>query len=147
MNPKRNNILIAYATIGSMGITNLKVKIANPAKPNIFEDIYFMVDSGAVYSVVDQKILKKLGIKPISEKEFSLANGDVIKRKLGGAIYMYADEKGHAPVIFGEKGDSNLLGAVTLESLGLILDPIKRRLLNLPMVLGNLKRKNLKIGS
>ncbi len=124
-----------------MGITNLKLKIANPAKPDIFEDITFMVDSGAVYSVVNQEILKKLGIKPISEKEFSLANGDVIKRKMGGAIFMYADEKGHAPVIFGEKGDSNLLGAVTLESLGLILDPIKRKLLSLPMVLGNLKEK------
>ena len=41
-----------------------------------------------------------------------------------------------APVIFGEKGDSTLLGAVTLEALGVILDPIKRELRPLPMVLG-----------
>lgn len=122
-----------------MGITNLKIKIANPMKPNTFESVYFMVDSGAVYSVVSAEILKKLGIKPMSEKEFTLANGDIIKRKMGGALYSYGEEKGHAPVIFGEKGDSNLLGAVTLESLGLILDPIKRRLLSLPMVLGRLK--------
>jgi len=122
-----------------MGITNLKVKIANPTKPNTFESVHFMIDSGAVYSVVDSAILKKLGIKPMSEKEFSLANGDLITRKMGGALYSYGDEKGHAPVIFGEKGDSNLLGAVTLESMGLILDPIKRRLLSLPMVLGKLK--------
>lgn len=122
-----------------MGITNLRVKIANPTKPTIFESVHFMVDSGAVYSVVDSVILKKLGIKPMSEKEFSLANGDLITRKMGGALYSYGDEKGHAPVIFGEKGDSNLLGAVTLESMGLILDPMKRRLLSLPMVLGKLK--------
>ncbi len=122
-----------------MGITSLKIKIANPMKPNTFEGVYFMVDSGAVYSVVSAEILKKLGIKPMSEKEFTLANGDIIKRKMGGALYSYGEEKGHAPVIFGEKGDSNLLGAVTLESLGLILDPIKRRLLSLPMVLGQLK--------
>ncbi|MCH7744989.1 MAG: aspartyl protease, partial [Chloroflexi bacterium] len=37
--------------------------------------------------------------------------------------------------IFGEEGDSNLLGATTLESLGLILDPLKRELRPLPMVL------------
>ena len=124
-----------------MGITNLRVKIANPLKPNVFESVYFMVDSGAVYSVVDSEILKKLGIKPMSEKEFSLANGDLITRKMGGALYSYGEEKGHAPVIFGEKGDSNLLGAVTLESMGLILDPIRRQLLSLPMVLGGLKNK------
>lgn len=124
-----------------MGITNLRVSIANPENPKKSASVYFMVDSGAVYSVVDSVILKKLGIKPMSEKEFSLANGDLIKRKMGGALYQYGEEKGHAPVIFGEKGDSNLLGAVTLESMGLVLDPIKRRLLSLPMILGGLKNK------
>lgn len=125
-----------------MGITTLKVKIANPAKPNIYKEVSFMVDSGAVYSVVDRKILLELGIKSVSEKEFTLANGDVITRKMGGAVYTYGEETGHAPVIFGEKGDTNLLGAVTLEALGLVLDPIRRQLLSLPMVLGGLKKKS-----
>ena len=43
--------------------------------------------------------------------------------------------QGAAPVIFGETGDSTLLGAVTLEALGVILDPIKRELRPLPMIL------------
>jgi len=123
-----------------MGITVLKVKVANPSHPEKGQDIEFMVDSGAVYSVVDKKTLENLGIKPITEKEFTLANGQTIKRRMGGAVYIYGEEKGHAPVIFGERGDSNLLGAVTLEALGLILDPLKRRLLNLPMVLGSLRK-------
>jgi clan AA aspartic protease len=123
-----------------MGITTLKVKIANPAKPNIYKEVLFTVDSGAVYSVVDKKVLADLGISPVSEKEFTLANGDIIKRKMSGAIYSYGDEIGNAPVIFGEKDDSNLLGAVTLEALGLVLDPIRRQLLSLPMVLGGLKK-------
>jgi hypothetical protein len=38
-------------------------------------------------------------------------------------------------VIFGEPGDANLLGALTLESLGLSLDPLKRELRELPMLL------------
>jgi len=38
-------------------------------------------------------------------------------------------------VIFGEKGDSTLLGAVTLESLGVWLDPLRRELRPLPMIL------------
>jgi len=38
-------------------------------------------------------------------------------------------------VIFGEPGDAVLLGAFTLEALGLCLDPLKRELLPLPMIL------------
>jgi hypothetical protein len=41
-----------------------------------------------------------------------------------------------SPVIFGEKGDSLLFGTVSLEALGFILDPMKRQLRPLPMVLG-----------
>lgn len=100
-----------------------------------------MVDSGAIYSVVDKKVLKELKIKPFSEKEFFLANGQSVTRKLGGLVYEYGGEKGYAPVIFGEPGDSNLMGAVTLEALGLVLDPLQRKLLNLPMVLGGLGLK------
>jgi hypothetical protein len=39
-----------------------------------------------------------------------------------------------ADVIFGEEGDSTLLGAFTLEALGLSLDPLRRELKPLPMI-------------
>ena len=38
-------------------------------------------------------------------------------------------------MIFGEPGDYTLLGVVTLEELGLGLNPLKRELLPLPMIL------------
>jgi hypothetical protein len=38
-------------------------------------------------------------------------------------------------VIFGEEGDGQLLRALTLEGLGLVLDPLRRELKPLPMVL------------
>jgi hypothetical protein len=44
---------------------------------------------------------------------------------------------GGADVVFGEEGDSLLLGAFTLESLGLSLDPLRRELKALPMILAN----------
>ncbi|MBI3443388.1 aspartyl protease family protein [Candidatus Woesebacteria bacterium] len=124
-----------------MGLTSLKVKISNPQNPKKGDSVDFMVDSGAIYSVVDKEILKKLGIKPHGEKEFFLANGQKVTRKIGGALYEYEKEKGYSQVIFGEKGDSNLLGVTTLESLGFVLDPFQRKLLQLPMILGGLKNK------
>ena len=50
-------------------------------------------------------------------------------------MFRYGQRVGVADVIFGEPGDSVLLGATTLESLGLALDPQRRELHPLPMVL------------
>ena len=51
-------------------------------------------------------------------------------------MFALKDAEGASPVIFGEEGDSCLLGMVSLEALGYILDPIRRELRPLPMVLG-----------
>lgn len=79
--------------------------------------------------------LCRLGIKPLADQEFRLADGTKIRRKKGGALFKYGERIGVADVIFGERGDSTLLGAFTLESLGLSLDPLRRELKPLPMVL------------
>ena len=60
-------------------------------------------------------------------------------RKKGGALFKYGEKIGVADVIFGEPNDSNLLGAFTLESLGLALDPLRRELKPLPMILAGYK--------
>ena len=118
-----------------MGLTVLRVKVGNPAKPKVTEELEFLVDSGAVYSVVPSRVLRRLGIKPIANEEFRLADGSAIFRKKGIALFRYQDKVGGADVIFGEEGDSLLLGAFTLEALGLALDPLRRELRPLPLVL------------
>ncbi len=118
-----------------MGLTYLEVEVGNPANPDVTEKMKFLVDSGAIYSVVPKKVLAKLGIKPLSSQEFILADGRKISRKKGIALFKYRKKIGGADVIFGEAGDANLLGALTLEALGLALDPLKRELKPLPMML------------
>ena len=121
-----------------MGLTVLEVEVGNPSNPEVTEKLEFLIDSGAIYSVVPAQVLETLGIKPLSEHEFRLADGTKIVRKKGIALFKYADKIGGADVIFGEEGDSVLLGAFTLEALGLTLDPLKRELRPLPMILANL---------
>jgi clan AA aspartic protease len=118
-----------------MGLTVLEIDVGNPSDPKVMRSVEFLIDSGAIYSVVPAAILKKLGIKPIAEQSFRLADGSKIVRKKGVALFKYKGQIGGADVIFGEKGDSTLLGAFTLESLGLALDPLKRELKPLPMIL------------
>lgn len=126
-----------------MALTHLDMTVSNPTQIKKSAKLRFLVDSGAVYSVVPTLALKNLSIVPDGEREFILANGDKIVRKLGIARFQYKDYWGGAPVIFGEKGDSILLGATALEAMGLVLNPLQRELMKLPMVLGSLvdKRK------
>lgn len=118
-----------------MAVTYLDVEVANPTAPERTERIEFLVDSGATASLVSSSVLERLGLRPLSEQTFFLANGDRIVRKKGYAMFKYAEKVGVSDVIFGEPGDATLLGALTLESLGLILDPIRRELLPMPMLL------------
>jgi len=48
-----------------MGLTVLEVEVGNPAAPEITEKPEFLIDSGAVYSVVPTTVLKRLKIKPL----------------------------------------------------------------------------------
>ena len=118
-----------------MGLTVIDIEVGNPSNPDVTEKLEFLIDSGAIYSVVPTLILEKLNIKPVSEEEFRLANGTKIVRKKGIALFRYKERVGGADVIFGEEGDHKLLGAFTLEALGLALDPLKRVLQPLPMIL------------
>jgi len=125
-----------------VSLTVLEVAVGNPANPDVTEKLEFLIDSGMIYSVIPTPILERLGIKPLAEQEFRLADKSKVVRKKGGALFEFGDQIGVADVIFGEAGDSVLLGAFTLEALGLALDPLKRELRPLPMILAGLPRKS-----
>jgi len=118
-----------------MGVDIVEIEVGNPSNLDVTEKVEFLVDSGAFYSVVQAALLEKLGIKPVAEEIFRLANGEKIKRKRGMAFFKYEGRIGSADVIFGEEDDYTLLDVMTLEALGLALDPLKRELKTIPMLL------------
>ena len=111
-----------------MGLTFVTVKVGNPANGQRAEEVACLVDSGAIYSLIPGRVLRKLGIKPHSSREFVLANCEVIRRRLATATFEYEGRRGDSMVIVGEAGDDALLGATTLEGFGLVLDPFRREL-------------------
>ena len=46
-----------------MGLTVLEIEVSSPATPDETQTIEFLIDSGAVYSVVPAEILEGLGWK------------------------------------------------------------------------------------
>jgi clan AA aspartic protease len=111
-----------------MGLTYVTVRVGNPGNGHRSADITCLVDSDAIYSLVPGTVLRKLGIRPHSTREFVLADGQVIRRKLATATFEYEKRRGDSMVIVGEPGDDPLLGATTLEGFGLVLDPFRREL-------------------
>lgn len=111
-----------------MGITSVTVRVKNPKDETKVIEEEFLVDSGATYSVVPKLLLDKIGVKPYREQKFSLADGRIIKRKIGEAIFEFRGHRAPSPVVVGRKNDVLLLGVLTLEAMGLILDPFERKL-------------------
>ena len=118
-----------------MGLTRLDIDIANPSRPKNVVRLQCLIDSGAVHSVVPTAVLRRLGIKPQARDQYTLVDGRKVVRKRGVALFKYGKRCGGADVIFGKRGDSTLLGVLTLEALGFSLDPRRGRLRPLPMLM------------
>ena len=111
-----------------MGLTDVRVVVKNPSDPTRSRELEFLVDSGAIYSVIPRAVLQELGIVPDDVESFSLADMTPIRREVGEAAFTFQGRTRSSPVMFGEAGDATLLGVMTLESLGLMLDPVKQEL-------------------
>jgi len=109
-----------------MGITYISAMVTGPTGKRV--TLRFLVDSGASYTLLPEKDWKRIGLKPKRTELFTLADGTTIERKVSEAHIALADVDGHTPIILGENGDQPLLGVVTLENLGLVLNPFSRKL-------------------
>ena len=81
------------------------------------------------------RALREIGIEPESTESFDLADGRPVRREIGNVLYEIEGCTRAAPVVFGRKGDACLLGVVTLEALGLRLDPLRRQLKPLKLMI------------
>lgn len=115
-----------------MGLTKVTLKIGHGRNA---VDVDCLVDSGASYTLLPEKVWRKLKLKPIDEVKFVLADATVIKRKISEAWLEYEGRGRTAQVVLGEKGDEALLGAMTLEALGLVLNPFTRELTPMKLML------------
>lgn len=98
-------------------------------------DVRFLVDSGATYTLLPHDVWRSLGLEPKRRLTLSLADGTTVERDVSECRIELPQGEGHTPVILGEPGDEALLGAVTLEILGLVLNPFNRTLQPMRMLL------------
>ncbi|HWQ17883.1 MAG TPA: aspartyl protease family protein [Sulfolobales archaeon] len=97
-------------------------------------DVTLLADTGAIYTVLPRSLLEDLGVKPIGKRRFRLADGRVVEREIGLIGIEIGGQAIHTITVFGDEG-IYLLGVVTLEELGLQVDPVSGELKPLELLL------------
>lgn len=88
-----------------------------------------LVDTGAEHTWINESKLQKIGVEPVKKDvQFTMANGQIIARNIGFMIIKINKAFTVDEVVFGQKGDMDLLGARSLEGLNLNVDPKRKRL-------------------
>ena len=116
-----------------MGLTYISGMVSGPT--GVQKTVRFLVDSGATYSLLPDGDWQAIGLAPKRAMSFTLADGTSIERQISECHLALPQGEAHTPVILGEPGDEALLGVVTLEILGLMLNPFQRTLQPMRMLL------------
>ena len=111
-----------------MSTFTAKFRVWNPAHPEKVEALEAIVDTGAAFSWISRARLERLGVTATRKMPFRTIEGRVLDRDLA-AVYIASDEYS-APdvVVMAEAGEMEVLGAHSLEGLGVAADPIQKKL-------------------
>jgi aspartyl protease family protein len=110
-----------------VGISYVQGKVRGPGGAEA--PVEFMIDSGAMYTLLPEPVWKAIGLVPERSMDFPLADGTHVRRDVSECTVSLPQGERHTPVILGQPGDDQpLLGVVTLEELGLVFDPFRRTL-------------------
>ncbi len=109
-----------------MGITYVEGTVSGATGKQ--ENGRFLVDSGATDTLLPFSDWQPIGLTPKRQMTFTLADGTSVQRNISECYITLPQGEGHSPVILGEPGDEAVLGSVTLEIFGLVLNPFNRSL-------------------
>lgn len=117
--------------IEEMGIFRTNIEIAALHASNercCVMDV--MVDTGSEYNWVPGDLLRELGVEPVRIDRFETADGRILEREIGFALFYAAGRSSPAIAVFAQQGDMILLGAHGLEGMNLRVDLVRRELVH-----------------
>ena len=106
-----------------MGVIHASVIVRNPAVPDKAWEGKFLVDTGAIDSLVPRTHLETIGLKPKGQRLYELADGSEVSFDVTTAEVEIMGEIAGATILFGEDDTEPLLGVTVLESACIAIDP------------------------
>ena len=111
-----------------LGTLKVTVEIGDPQGQRV-EQVEALVVTGDTYTSLPAALLRRLGVASSATSIFILADGRRIQRDMGDTWMKFNGERHPVPVIFSEDDTASFLGAVALETFGLMVDPVDERLI------------------
>jgi clan AA aspartic protease len=109
--------------------------IANPLNRDLKTELEFIVDTGAIYTVIPKGVAERLRLKKLGKRKFKTANGSVVEYPVSEAHITIGGEGVTSIVAIADEGTPILLGVTTLELLGLQVDPVSGKLVPLELMI------------
>ena len=109
-----------------MGLFTVPIGVGHLDGGDLVE-VLALVDTGAYHTVLPASLLEQLQVRRLAEQVFEFADGNSESLSVGLARISWQDQEFPCPVVFGTEG-KYLMGASTLESLNLMVDPGRNRL-------------------
>ncbi len=110
-----------------MGSFSIEIGIGDPGGSR-WRTLNALVDTGATITAIPASVLRDLGVEPSTRRRFQSAHGESREMDIGHAWVRVDGEETLTPVLFNEEGSTPLLGAVTLESVFMMVDPVDQKL-------------------
>jgi predicted aspartyl protease len=115
--------------IDPMGILRTTIEIAplhDPEARRMLRNV--MADTGSGYNWAPAALLHEIGVTPVRTDRFETADGRILERDVGFAMFFAAERSSPAIAVFALPGDMILLGAHGLEGMNLRVDLVRREL-------------------
>ena len=124
-----------------MGLVHTAVTIRNPADLTRSWTGRFLVDTGAIDTLVPRPQLEAIGLAPRRQRTYKTADGRQVKMDVTSGEIEVMGELTAGLIVFGEADAEPLLGVTALESAGIEVDPLNKQLKKLPAVSLKLGRR------
>jgi len=111
-----------------MGIFSVRMEVGDPQSIT-FEAFEALVDTGSTNTAVPASALRRLGVVPQRKEKFELADNSIVELDVGRAWVRIDGHQEFTQVVFAEEGTEALLGMITLEEMGLGIDPVRQVLI------------------
>lgn len=109
-----------------MGTFSIRATLSHPEHRERQITLDLLVDTGATWSLIPPEAARVLGVEPFETRPVRTADGRRLDLPLAQAWITVEGRSLITPCLIGSPGVPALLGAVTMEALGLAPDPVQR---------------------
>jgi clan AA aspartic protease len=117
-----------------MGTTRVTVTLKDLRSDRAAYRADFVVDTGATDCVVPASALVGAGVRPVERMIYELADGTLHEYDVGIVQIEFMGSITAGRVVFGAEDIEPILGVTALESVGVVVDPVKKELRRVPAI-------------